>query len=311
MSEDAAVARVTSPTEDRNPRTGDLDGLDTLELLARLNAEDARVPDAVRAALPELARAVDAAVDRLRAGGRVHYYGAGTPGRLAAADAAELPPTFGVDPGLFVAHSAGGDSALAGPVEGAEDDTGAGARDAEEVGGGDVALGLTASGRTPYVGAALRRAGERGGFTVLVSANPRAELAGSVDVHVLVDTGPEAVAGSTRLKAGTAQKLVLHTFSTAVMVRLGRTYSNLMIGVTPANAKLRGRVLRLLAEASGEPADRCADALAAAGGDTKVALVLLLSGADPAAARDALARAGGQVRAALEELGARDGEPSP
>jgi N-acetylmuramic acid 6-phosphate etherase len=304
-----------APTEERNPRTFGIDRCSSLEVLRLLNAEDALVPAAVARSLPELARAVDLAVDRLRGGGRVHYFGAGTSGRLGVIDAAELPPTFAVEPDLFVAHHAGGDGALGRALEGAEDDEALGAGDAAGVRPRDLALGLAASGRTPYVARALRTARAAGAATVLVSANPNATLGREVDVHVAVDTGPEAIAGSTRLKAGTAEKLVLHGFSTAVMVRLGRVWSNLMIGMQATNAKLRGRLLATLVQASGEPEARCADALVAAGGDGRVALVSLLGGVDAGTARGALAAEDGAIRAALTRVisggpdAAGDGHP--
>jgi N-acetylmuramic acid 6-phosphate etherase len=305
----ADAIQVRSPTEGRNPRTTQIDAVPTLELLRLLNAEDALVPAAVAAALPELARAVDLAVERVRAGGRVHYFGAGSSGRLAVVDAAELPPTFGTDPGLVVAHQAGGLEAIAGAVEDVEDAADLGAADAAAVSGADVAVGVTASGRTPYVEGALRAAARRGAATVLVSSNPRAPLAAAVDVHVAIDTGPEAIAGSTRLKAGTAAKLALNCLSTALMVRLGHTWSNLMVSVLATNAKLRGRVLSILREATGEPEERCRAALEECGGELKTALVSMLSGRTPEQARAALG-GGVPVRAALQAL-ASQRRPGP
>jgi N-acetylmuramic acid 6-phosphate etherase len=291
--------RVQSPTEERNPRTTAIDLVSTLEVLHMLNDEDRVLPDAVRAVLPALATVVDEAARRLGAGGRMHYFGAGTSGRLAVMDAAELIPTFGLSPDIVVAHHAGGAAALARPTENVEDDPERGALEAAGVEGADIVVGLTASGRTPYVGGALRAARAVGAFTVLVSANPRAELAPDADVHLAVDTGPEAVAGSTRLKAGTAQKLVLNSLSTALMVALGRTYSNLMVEMNAANAKLRGRVLTILTEASGEPEQECARALAEADGEVKTAIVCLIAGVDAARARAALVTGEGRVRTAL------------
>lgn len=294
---------VSSPTEDRNPRTLRIDAVATLELLRLLNAEDALVPAAVARALPELARAVDVAVDRVRSGGRVHYFGAGSSGRLAVLDAAELPPTFGTDPGLVVAHLAGGPEAVLRAVENVEDAPELGATDAAAVTERDVAVGVAASGRTPYVEGALRTARRRGGATILVSGNPGAPLARIADIHVALDTGPEAIAGSTRLKAGTAAKLALNCFSTALMVRLGRTYSNLMVSVVATNAKLRARLVKILREATGEPEERCRSALDLAGGELRTALVSMLSGGTPEEARAAL-EPGIPVRAALQHLAA-------
>jgi N-acetylmuramic acid 6-phosphate etherase len=298
----SSVERVDAPTERRNPRTLDIDQLPALEILELLNDEDATVPGAVREALPELARAVDIACERLGAGGRIHYFGAGTSGRLGVIDAAEIPVTFAIDGDVVRAHHAGGAAALGAPKEGVEDEPRNGERDAADVEAGDLAIGLTASGRTPYVAGALAAARERGAATVLVSANPSSPLASLADVHVSVDTGPEAIAGSTRLKAGTAQKLILNSFSTAVMIRLGRTYSNLMVAMVASNAKLRGRMLTVLIEASGAGEDEARAALEAAGGDTRTALVVLLSGAPPERARAALAASGGHVRDALRAL---------
>ncbi|HEY6740040.1 MAG TPA: N-acetylmuramic acid 6-phosphate etherase, partial [Actinopolymorphaceae bacterium] len=210
------VVRVESPTEGRNPRTRDLDRVSTLEVLRLVNDEDQRVPGSVRAVLPQLAVAVDLAVAALRRGNRVHYVGAGTSGRLGVLDAAELPPTYAAPPEWFVSHMAGGPAALLRAVEDAEDNADAGRQEiVESVQAGDVVVGLAASGRTPYVAGALRAAREIGAATVFVTANPSAELGREVDVFVPVDTGPEVLAGSTRMKAGTAQKLVLNAFSTA------------------------------------------------------------------------------------------------
>ena len=299
--------RVEAPTEQRNEATVDLDLLPTPALLRLINDEDHRVAPAVERALPDLARAVDIAVDVLRRGGSVHYFGAGTSGRIATLDAAELAPTFNLEPGRVVAHHAGGAGALDAAREGVEDDVESGRADAVELGSGDCALGLTASGRTPYVAGALGRARTVGAATILVSANPRAEVAALADVHVCVDTGPEVLAGSTRMKAGTAQKLVLNAFSTAVMVRLGRTYSNLMTSVVAKNAKLSGRMVTILAEASGRDPQTCARVLAEADNNLQLALVQLLADVDRDTAHQALRDADGVVRAAL---GLLDGDGS-
>jgi len=217
-----SVTMVSSPTEERNPRTLEIDTASTLDVLRLINAEDELVPSAVAAVLPQLAVVVDRAVDALRGGHRVHYFGAGTSGRVGVQDAAELMPTFDLEPNRVVAHHAGGVGALVMALEDVEDDAGAGWADAEDVDAGDVVVGLAASGRTPYVLSALTRSRAAGAFAVLVSANPDASAGADVDVHVGLDTGPEVIAGSTRMKAATAQKLVLHSLSTAVMVRLGR-----------------------------------------------------------------------------------------
>jgi len=292
---------VDSPTEDRNPATVGIDRLSTMDILRLLAAEDATVPAAVAAALPELARAVDLVVDALRANGRVHVVGAGTSGRLAALDANELGPTYGLEPGRWTAHVAVFEGGVDGAVDG-EDDAAAGAAVGRLAGAGDVLVGVTASGRTPYPIAALREARARRAATVLLSGNPAAAAGSEVDVHVAVHTGPEAITGSTRMKAGTAQKLALNALSTAAMVRSGRTWSNLMVGAAATNTKLRGRVAAAVAEATGEPADVCARAVADAGGDGRVALLTLLSGRPAAGARAALATTDGHLRKALAVL---------
>jgi N-acetylmuramic acid 6-phosphate etherase len=296
---------LRSRTEDRNARTRDIDTVPTLELLTLLNAEDAAVAGAVKATLPALAVVVDVVVERLRAGGRVHYFGAGSSGRIGVVDAAEVVPTFGTDPRVFIAHHAGGDSALITAVEGVEDDEDLGRLAASALSSADVAVGLSASGRTPWVAGALRAAGELGALTVLVSSNLTAPLAALADHCILVDTGPEAIAGSTRLKAATAQKMVLNALSTAAMIRLGRTYSNLMIGMNGRNAKLRQRQITILMEAAGASEAACRAELARCGGDLRLALTCLLSGLMPEQAAPALATALGNVRAALEAIGSQ------
>jgi N-acetylmuramic acid 6-phosphate etherase len=306
---------VLAPTEERNPRTLEIDLVDTVTMLRMINDEDATVAPAVRDVLPSLAQAVDLAVAALRAGRRVHYFGAGTSGRIAVLDAAELVPTYALDPSLVVAHHAGGGDALEQSRENVEDDAARGAADAGDVQAGDVAIGLAASGRTPYVLGALQAARAKGAGTVLVSANPAAEFGARVDVHVGVATGAEVIAGSTRMKAGTAQKLVLNAFSTALMVRMERTYSNLMVAVAASNAKLRGRIVRILVEATGLDVETCARAAEEADGDCRLALVSLLAEIPVHDARRALNAAGGGVRRAIDiarvDGGAEDTTPPP
>lgn len=270
-------------------------------MLRLINAEDTTVPAVVAAVLPEIAQVVDFAVESLRGGGRVHYFGAGTSGRLAVIDAAELPPTYGIW-GRVVAHHAGGLGALSQAIEDVEDDAELGARDAADVHRGDVAIGIAASGRTPYVIGALRQAAETGAHTALISANPHTPFGGEVDVHIGLATGPEVISGSTRMKAGTATKLVLNAFSTTLMIRLGRTYSNLMVSVNALNEKLRCRLVRILTEATGMDARTCETALSEAGGDTRVALVSLLGEVPAARATLALQECHGGVREALRRL---------
>jgi N-acetylmuramic acid 6-phosphate etherase len=296
---------VDSPTEGRNPATTEIDRLPTVDVLRLLLAEDATVPGAVAAALPELAAAVDVLVAALRVGGHVHVVGAGTSGRLAALDADELGPTYGLEPGRWTAHVAAYD----GIVDG-EDDTVAGAAVGALAGAGDVLVAVTASGRTPYAIAALQAAKENGAATVLLSGRPGAAAGSDVDVHIAVRTGPEAVTGSTRLKAGTAQKLALNALSTATMIRCGRTWSNLMVGAVATNSKLRGRIAAALVAATGEDQDTCAVAVEEADGDGRVALLTLLSGASAPAARRALDNTGGHVREALAALTANGSGPT-
>ena len=299
--------RVASPTEAVNPRTARIDEVPTAELVRLINDEDRLVPDAVAQLLPELARLVDEAAHRVSAGGRVHYFGAGTSGRLGVLDAAELPPTFGVAPGeVVVAHQAGGPGAVQQAVEDAEDEEGGG--DAAGITGADVVIGIAASGRTPYVAAALTAARAAGAATALVTSNPTSPLSELAGFLLVADTGPEAITGSTRLKAGTAAKLVLHTFSTALMVRLGRTYGHFMVDMLETNAKLRGRSVGMLVQATGETEQRCTEALAVCG-FRKIALVYLLAQrvgdgvpVTPERCRAALAGSGGRVRVALAAL---------
>jgi N-acetylmuramic acid 6-phosphate etherase len=297
-------AEPIPPTEQRLDRSRDLDRLDTLDVLKLINAEDRTVPAAVRTILPDLAGLVDRTVAALAAGGRVHYFGSGTSGRFGVLDAAEVPPTYGVPPTLFVAHLSGGPEAMTAAIEDAEDIAEDGAAAAAAVTAADIAIGLSASGTTPYAGAALQTARAAGAHTVAITSNPHASIAAHADLHLYLPTGPEVVTGSTRMKAGTAEKLVLNAYSTTVMVRMGRTYSNLMIDVAPINAKLRRRVVRLLTSATGADERAAADALRASGGETKPALVMLLAGVDADAARAALRESGGRARGAIARLAA-------
>jgi N-acetylmuramic acid 6-phosphate etherase len=293
---------ASPPTEERNPRTVDIDLLPTRSVLGLLQAEDELVPAAVRPVIGTLADIVDEAARRVREGGRVHYFGAGSSGRIAVLDATELVPTFGLEPGIVTAHLAGGDDAMMRAAEGAEDDEEHGVRDAACVAAGDLVIGLSASGRTPYVAGALSAASGRGAFTAVVTCNPGSPLRSMATVALVAETGPEAIAGSTRLKATSALKLIVNGFSTALMIRLGKTYSNLMVGVSATNDKLRARTVRILREASGAAGADCAAALAATDGDVPVALVMLLSGTGAPEARRALAAAEGSVRDALAVL---------
>lgn len=290
----------TLTTEARNPASAELDAMSVPDLLAVMNAEDARVAPAVGAALPQIAAAVELITASLRRGGRLVYLGAGTSGRIGLLDAVECPPTFAADPDQVLALLAGGTGAFATAVEGAEDSASAAAADvdAARIDARDTVVGLAASGRTPYVVAGLDRARARGAATVSVACNAGAEVSAHADVAIEVETGPEVLTGSTRLKAGTAQKLVCNMLSTAAMVRIGKVYGNLMIDMRPTNAKLVDRAERIVAAAAEVDRATAAEALAAAGGRSKVATVMLLTGSDAAGAEALLDRAGGVVRAA-------------
>jgi N-acetylmuramic acid 6-phosphate etherase len=268
-----------------------------------MNAEDARVPAAVAAVQPAITRAIEAVYERLRSGGRLVYVGAGTSGRLALVDAVECESTFGVAPGRVVALVAGGTESVATAQEAAEDDRDAGAQAIRDlaVDRRDAVVGLSASGCTPYVLGALGQAVAAGAATVAIVSAESSELAAVADHEIAVVVGPEVIAGSTRLKAGTSQKLVLNMISTIAMVRLGKTFGNLMVDVVATNDKLRARVRRIVANASGASAERVDAALGEADGDAKVAIVMLLTGVDPATARARLDEAGGAVRRALDQ----------
>jgi N-acetylmuramic acid 6-phosphate etherase len=288
-------ARTEEPvTEGRLEAHADLDLRSTRELVELINDEDATVAAAVRAAAGPLADAIDAIVARLERGGRLIYVGAGTSGRLAAIDAAECGPTFGLEPGLVLA--------LVAEEEAVEDDAGAGevaVHDAT-VGPDDAVVALSASGRTAYVVGATSAARAAEALTVAVVCVPEAPLADLADHAVHAVVGPEVIAGSTRMKAGTAQKLVLNTISTVSMVRLGKTFGNLMVDVVAGNAKLRARARRAVELATGASDGEVEAALDAAGGDAKVAIVSLLAGIDAATARARLDESGGVVRRSLE-----------
>jgi N-acetylmuramic acid 6-phosphate etherase len=288
-------------TEAINDRTRDFDLRPALEQARLLNEEDRRVPAAVAAVLPRIADAVTHIAAALRRGGRLVYVGAGTSGRLAVLDAAECPPTFGVDPSRVQAVLAGAPRALTEAVEGAEDDTraGEGEIDARAIGPEDVVVGVAASGTTPFVLAAVRRARARGALAIALTCAPGSPLASACDLAIVPEVGPEVIAGSTRLKAGTAQKLVLNMLSTLAMVQLGKVYGNLMVDMRATNEKLRRRAVRIVAAAAAVSEADAGTALARAGGRVPVAIVMIGAGvpADEAASR--LARAGGSLRRAL------------
>jgi N-acetylmuramic acid 6-phosphate etherase len=288
-------------TEAHHPGASDLDLRSTRELVALMNHEDATVPAVVAAAGDGIAAASDAIVERLAQGGRLIYVGAGSSGRLAALDAAECQATFSAEPGQVVALVAGAQETSPLDQEAAEDDADAGAADVRRLGvsRADAVVGVSASGRTPYVHGALQAAREVDALTVAVVSVPDAELGRLVDYEISIVVGPEVVAGSTRLKAGTAQKLVLNTISTVSMIRLGRTFGSLMVDVQATNEKLRARAQRIVQLATGSPIPEVERALADAGGNAKVAIVSLLAGLDAESARLQLEGANDNVREAL------------
>lgn len=294
-------------TEQRNPRTQEIDRASPRDLVALLNAEDRRVADAVAEAADHIAEALALVEAAFRSGGRLLYVGAGTSGRLGVLDATECPPTFGTPPGLVVGIIAGGTPALLRAVEGAEDDVDAAMAemDARRVGPDDVVVGIAASGVTPFVRAALGRAQTLAARTVLLAcAEPPALLRDSCDVCIVVRTGPEAVTGSTRLKAGTATKLVLNTLTTGALVRLGKTYGNLMVDLQATNAKLVDRGERIVMEIAGVDRARATAAIAAAGGRVRTAIVMVRRGVDREAAEQLLAAHDHHLRPIL-------GDPPP
>jgi N-acetylmuramic acid 6-phosphate etherase len=291
-------------TEEENPRTANLSALPAAEIVRLMNEEDARVPEAVGRVLTEVARAVEGIVARLASGGRLFYVGTGTSGRLGVLDAAECPPTFGVPPELVQGVIAGGYEALYRATEASEDDRDAGARDLEARGltGADAVVGIAASGRTPYTLGAVARARTLGAFTAAVTCAPGSPITREVEVAIVPVVGPEVVAGSTRLKAGTAQKLVLNMISTATLVRLGYVTGNRMTNVLPRNEKLRARTLRIFAAETGADEATARAALEAAGGDLPTALVMRRAGATREEAVRALAESRGVVSRAVASL---------
>jgi N-acetylmuramic acid 6-phosphate etherase len=288
-------------TEERNPLTNDIDTLPTLGMLALINVEDQKVALVVHAELPRIAQAVDAITARMQSGGRLIYLGAGTSGRLGVLDASECPPTFGISPELVVGLIAGGPAALTDAVEGAEDDQEGGAREIAElsVDENDSVIGIAASGRTPYALGGLQEAKARGALTVSITCNRPSPLGELAEISIALVVGPEVISGSTRLKAGTAQKMALNMISTGVMIRLGKTYSNLMVDVQPTNVKLHRRARRIVAEATGVDVQQAADMLSACNGEVKTAIVATLAGISPDLARLRLREANGYVRKAI------------
>ncbi|MFF4581511.1 N-acetylmuramic acid 6-phosphate etherase [Streptomyces sp. NPDC001373] len=291
----------TLTTEAFRPELAEIDRLPTLEITRLMNAEDATVPAAVAAQLERIAAAVDAIAERMARGGRLVYAGAGTAGRLGVLDASECPPTFNTDPAQVVGLIAGGPGALVTAVEGAEDSRELAAEDltALALTADDTVIGVSASGRTPYAIGAVEFARSRGALTVGLSCNAGSALAAAADHGIEVVVGPELLTGSTRLKAGTAQKLVLNLISTVTMIRLGKTYGNLMVDVRATNEKLRARSRRIVALATGAPDAEIEAALTATGGEVKDAVLVLLGGVDGPTAARLLTASRGHLREAL------------
>jgi N-acetylmuramic acid 6-phosphate etherase len=291
-------------TEQENPRTAEIGKLPTLEVVRLMNEEDARVAEAVAQVLPEVERAVDGIVERLKSGGRLFYTGTGTSGRLGVLDAAECPPTFGVSPELVQGIIAGGYDATYRAVEASEDDRSAGGRDLDKRGlrSIDAVVGIAASGRTPYTVGAVDYACSKGAFTVALTCAPDSEITRVAEVSIVVVVGPEVIAGSTRLKAGTAQKMVLNMISTATMIRLGYVTGNRMTNMLTRNTKLRARAVRILMVETGLDEAEATAQLETAGGDLRTALVMSKTRCSRADAESALAKTNGVLKSAVELL---------
>ncbi|MER8392396.1 N-acetylmuramic acid 6-phosphate etherase [Mesorhizobium sp. M1340] len=290
-------------SEDRNPRTIDIDLLPTIEVLRKINDEDKGVAAAVEKVIPEIAAAVDRIESAFQKGARLVYVGAGTSGRLGVLDASECPPTFGVPEDMVVGLIAGGDDALVRSAEGAEDDPKQGVKALQDIKltADDVVVGIAVSGRTPYVIGGLTYAKQVGATTVALSCNPRSTIAGIADIAISPVVGPEVLTGSTRLKSGTAQKLVLNMLSTASMIRIGKSYQNLMVDLNPSNKKLVARAVRIVMQTTGCAAQQARQALDQTGNDVKLAILVTITGMGVEEARKTLANAGGFLRKAIGE----------
>lgn len=290
-------------TETRNPNTMDLDQMSALEIVTAMNREDRRVPEGIEPELSRIAAVVEAVEAAFRKGGRLFYLGAGTSGRLGVLDASECPPTFGVDPGMVVGLIAGGDRALRFPIEGAEDSRELGRRDLEErnLTADDVVVGIAASGRTPYVLGALEYARSLGCTTAAIACNKNSAVGLAADIAIEAQVGPEVLTGSTRLKAGTAQKMILNMISTGAMVRIGKAYYNLMVDVVQSNEKLQTRAENIVMEATGVDRTEARTAIDAAGGKVKLAITMILTGKEADQAQQLLEQAGGRVRDAIRQ----------
>lgn len=293
------MSSALPPTERTNERSAGLDRLSTPALVELLVSEQRHAVDAALDVKDEIAATVDVIAGRLRNGGTLHYVGAGSSGRIAVLDASEMPPTFGTPPGLVSAHIAGGPQAFVRSIEGAEDDAAAGVAAMHEITSQDAVVGISASGGAAFVVAAIESARRAGAYAVALTSVAQSPLARAANAAIVLNTGAEVLTGSTRLKAGTAQKIVLNAISTAVMVRLGKVHENLMVDVIATNAKLRGRALRLVCEIARVDESRARDLLEAANGRVKIAIVMARRNVDAAEAQALLEANGGSLRALL------------
>lgn len=289
-------------TEERNPNTMNIDSMSTLEMVRTINHEDQKVAAAVGQQDQQIARAIDAAAKRYQQGGRLIYVGAGTSGRLGVLDAAELVPTYGIKPERAVGLIAGGKQAMLQAVEGAEDDLELGQQDLRRLhlSAKDTVIGLAASGRTPYVVGSLDFANEVGALTIVIACVPNAVISSHAEIGIEAVVGPEVITGSTRMKAGTAQKMILNMISTGVMIKQGKVYQNVMIGVQPTNAKLIDRACRIISTTTGVSTSEAMTALHNSANDVSVAIIMIETGRSKADARDLLAKANGNVAAVLQ-----------
>ncbi|PAQ03141.1 N-acetylmuramic acid 6-phosphate etherase [Mesorhizobium mediterraneum] len=304
MSEQGLMSELERlVSEDRNPKTMDIDLLPTIDILRKINDEDRGVPAAVEKVIPEIAAAVDRIVGAFQKGAQLVYMGAGTSGRLGVLDASECPPTFGVPESMVVGLIAGGADALVRSAEGAEDDPKQGMKALQEINltADDVVVGIAVSGRTPYVIGGLTYARQVGATTVALSCNPRSIIAGLADIAISPLVGPEVLSGSTRLKSGTAQKLVLNMLTTASMIRIGKSYQNLMVDLNPSNKKLVARAVRIVMQTTGCAAQQARQALDQTDNDVKLAILVTITGMGVEEAREALGAAGGFLRKAIGE----------
>lgn len=299
----------TLATEQNNPASVAIDEMTTVEMMALMNEEDQKAALSIAPIVPQIAKAVDLIADRLRHNGRLIYCGAGTSGRLGVLDAAECPPTYGTKPEQVVGRIAGGRAAMCRAQEGAEDDEAAAIADLKDLGltAADIVVGLSASGRTPYAVSALRYAHQRGAATISVAASPASPLAKEADIELTACPGPEVIAGSTRLKAGTVQKMILNMLSTGTMIRLGKVYGNRMVDLQATNEKLTWRAVRIVQEVTGDEETTCQENLKKADGNAKLAIFLSLSDLSPEEGKSWLEQSAGHLKTALHTFASKGG----